>query len=102
MARRSDLAGRIAELVGDDILRITDAATGWPALGELLVGDEAIPVAAYVGPVTSGHRGRDEVERRFQNPGGGRPITTVRGREVLLLGLWEADALIRVKRPILV
>ena len=102
MAGRADVAIRIGELVGDNVLRITDAGTGWPALGELLVDGEVVPVAVFAGPVTSGHRGRDDVERRFQNPGGDRPITRIGGRETLLLGLWEEDELIPVDRPVLV
>jgi hypothetical protein len=100
---RPDVIERIAALVGEDVLRATDTALGWPALAELVVDGTAVPVALFAAPVGLSHRNRDEVERRFQNPGGDRPIIDVRpGRDPLLLGLWEDDPLISVKRPLLV
>ena len=102
MSRRAD-AIRIAELVGADVLRISDPSDGWPALAELVVDGEAVPVALFVAPVGLSHRGRDDRERRFQNPGGDRPIIDTRpARDPLLLGLWETDALIDVTTPLLV
>jgi hypothetical protein len=102
VAGRADVIERIAELVGEDLLRVTDASSGWPALGELVVEDVPVPVAAFVAPVGLSHRNRDDVERRFQNPGGDRPIIEIPGRESLLLGLWESDDLVPVERPLLV
>lgn len=102
MAGRADVAERIAALVGADVLRITDPGSGWPAFGELLVEGTWVPVALFVAPVGLSHRDRDEVERRFQNPGGNRPITETPGRAALLLGLWEDDELLPVDRPLLV
>jgi hypothetical protein len=94
---------RLAELVGEDVLRVTDKASGWPALAELSVEGVSVPVALFVAPVGLSHRGRDKVERRFQNPGGNRPIIDPRpSREPLLIGLWEADEQTQVERPLLV
>jgi hypothetical protein len=102
VAGRTDVAERIAELVGEDVLRITSGQTGWPALGELVVEGVAVPVALFVGPIGLSHRGRDDVERRFQNPGGDRPIIDVPGHDPLLLGLWESDEHETVQHPVLV
>lgn len=103
MARRADVARRLATLVGENVLRITDARRGWPAHAELLVEGAPTPVALFVGPVGLTHRNRDDVERRFQNPDANRPIINTRpAREPLLLGLWETDRLIRVPRPLVV
>ena len=102
MAGRADVVERVVELVGADVLHVTSLASGWPSLGELIVDGVAVPVAMFVAPVGLSHRGRDEVERRFQNPGGGRPIIEIPGRAPLLLGLWEIDELEQVTRPLLV
>lgn len=99
---RADVIDRIAALVGDDVLDVTDADLGWPAHGTLVVdGSEAL-VSLFVAPVGLSHRGRDAVERRFQNPGSDRPIVLEPGRRPLLLGLWEADPMVAVERPVLV
>ena len=90
---------RIVELVGDDVLRISDASSRWPALGSILVAGVEEPVAVYASTVTLSHRGTDDAERRFQNPDGGRPIQGDRGRRLFLLGLWESDPHERVPRP---
>ncbi len=102
MAPRAKLVDRIARLVGEDVVRISDAGVGWPALGSLCVDGHWVDVALYVGPVGLSHRERDELERRFQNPGGNRPIEKHRGRHLLLLGLWEHDELLSLDQPLLV
>jgi hypothetical protein len=99
---RAALVERIAALVGDDVLRVADAGTGWPASGELVIDGDPVPVDLYVGPVGLSHRGRDEVERRFQNPGSGRPITRRPRRTPLLLGLWDDDPRVPVGQPVVV
>lgn len=90
MSRRDD-ALRLAELVGPEGLVLDDPADGWPALGRVLGLDQPIEVALYVAPVGFSHRNRDDVERRFQNPGQNRPIQPVPGRELVYIGIWEGD-----------
>ncbi len=48
-------------------------------------------LSVFVGPIGLSHRGRDDEERRFQNPGKGRPILVPAGTHPLLLGVWAAD-----------
>ena len=100
--RRTQLAQRVAQLVGPDTLQITDAQAGWPALGTLMMADEPLPVALFVGPIGLSQRSRDDVERRYQNPGADRPIVVPPGRLPLLLGVRENDPLVAVERPLLV
>jgi hypothetical protein len=102
MTVRQQTAYRIVELVGPDAIALQDALDGWPALAELRVGDDIVPVALFVGPVGSSNRSRDDVERRFQNPGQNRPILVPPGRLPLLVGLWEQDELLPVTYPLLV
>jgi hypothetical protein len=102
MSARGDLAVRIAGLVGDGLLHITDPVSGWPALGELQVDGALLPVSLFAGSVGLSHRDRDDIERRFQNPGQNRPIATLEGRYPLLLGLFEDDPELEVPRPLLV
>lgn len=90
MSRRDD-ALRLAELVGPDGLVIGDPADGWPALGRVVGIDQPIEVAFYVAPVGLSHRNRDDVERRFQNPGSDRPIELVPGARPVFIGIWEGD-----------
>lgn len=100
MTRRED-ALRLAALAGD-FLRLVDAQTGWPALGTVDVDGTTVPVSAWVGPIGRSHRGRDSVERRFQNPGSNRPIWTDGSTVPLLLGLWESDEIVAVPGPVVV
>lgn len=89
--RRSTLATRIAQLIGPESLQLEDRADGWPALGTVLGLDEPIEVALFVAPVGFSKRNRDDVERRFQNPGKNRPILPIAGRTLIYLGVWEND-----------
>src|SRR5437879_1305299 len=97
-----ELPERVVAVVGEDVLRLTDASSRWPTLGELVVDGVVTPVALYLGLVGLSQRGRDDVERRFQNPADGRAILEIPGRELLLLGLWEADSTMHIERPLLV
>jgi len=79
---------KFGELVGSEIVEIEDARDGWP--GVLLVrGDPSLRVAVHVGRIGLSHRGRDDVERRFQNPGQNRPLSDAGGAVPLLVGVWE-------------
>jgi hypothetical protein len=49
-------------------------------------------VAAHLGPIGPSHRKRDSVERRFQNPGQGKPVQSPPKEIPLLLGLSEEIA----------
>lgn len=100
MTRRDD-ALRLAALAGE-ALHLVDPRTGWPALGTIDVDGTTVPISAWVAPVGRSHRGRDSVERRFQNPGSNRPIWTDGTTVPLLLGLWDSDDLVAVPRPVLV
>lgn len=105
MPGRADVVERIAELVGGGVLRISQLGSGWPSLCTLELDEVAAPVALFAAPVGLSHRDRDDVERRFQNPGGGRPIVQSNPPALpLLLGLWESDPDPRlpVTRPLLV
>lgn len=102
MTSRAELAVHISELVGVDVLRITEPGSGWPALGVLALDSGPLPVSLFTGPIGLGHRSRDDVERRFQNPGRNRPITPMPDRYPLLLGLCEEDPYLPVPRPLLV
>jgi hypothetical protein len=102
MTERADLAVHIAELVGGGLLEISDPGSGWPAFGNLIVDDNPLPVALFVGAVGLSHRERDEVERRFQNPGQNRPIVLDGYRHPLLLGLLEPDQQLGISRPLLI
>jgi hypothetical protein len=102
MAGRVDLAHRLAVLVGDDTLRLTDVGNGWPARGRLRLSNRTVEVDIFVGPIGLSQRMRDEVERRFQNPGQRRPLTITAGRVPLLVGVWDRDPILPVARPVIV
>ena len=88
----------IADLCGETAMRILHPAQAWPALASVRLPDgENHPVALHVGSLGKSHRGRDNVERRFQNPGQGRPVQAPLGLLPLLVGLWDEQA-----RPVLV
>lgn len=99
MGRRAILE-HLAEL-SDGTLALSDPADGWPGVGSLHVDEVVIPVAIWVGPIGNSHRGRDGVERRFQNPGSNRPIWMDTQRQPLLLGLWNEDAYVPVESPVI-
>jgi hypothetical protein len=95
MSRR-DLVDRLVALAGN-IVRVVDPLDGWPGLVRIRLSGGDLPAAAHLGPVGLSHRDRDDVERRFQNPGKGRPMSAPEGYLPLLLGIWEQG-----ERPVLV
>lgn len=94
---RLETLSRIVALVGTGI-GVSDPGGGWPARVLVRASDGMVPVAAHVGPIQFSHRGRDDVERRFQNPGQGKPVQAPAGTIPLLLGLWDEPP----RRPVLV
>ncbi|MCZ2821054.1 HNH endonuclease [Modestobacter sp. VKM Ac-2977] len=102
MTARIDRILHVAALVGHDVLEIEDVRDGWPALATLHVERMQLRLALFVGSLGSGGRRRDDVERRFQNPGQNRPLVGVDGRASVLLALWDQDDRLRVSRPIIV
>jgi HNH endonuclease len=48
-----------------------------------------MPVSLHAGPIKLSKRGRDDVERRFQNPGQSHPVRVLPNTIPLLVGLWE-------------
>jgi len=98
---RRDAIARLSGHAGGT-LRIVDAQQGWPALASVLVDGVAIPVTIWIGPVGRSHRGRDDVERRFQNPGSSRPIWIDDHSVPLLVGLWDKDDIVETPTPVVV
>lgn len=101
MPSRADLAGRVAGLA-DPALQLRGGGSGWPVDAELMVDSRVVPVSLFVSPVGLSHRGRDDSERRFQNPAGGYPLARQPGRVPLLLGVWEDDPRTRGDGTVLV
>lgn len=100
MTPRTDLLFRLATVL-EDALQLHEARTGWPSL--VSVGErDKIPVALHLAQVGLSHRGRDDRERRFQNPGTNVPVQRVPGYFSLLLGVWESDPYIHVDKTVLV
>jgi hypothetical protein len=60
---------------------------GWPSLCKIRVGQEWLPVAIHIGLIGRSHRGRDDVERRFQNPANKKFISAPPGYRPLLIGV---------------
>ena len=100
MTARTDRVLELQSLVGD-ALAIDDLGTGWPSLATLHVDGSEVPLAIFVSAIGRSHRSRDDIERRFQNPAGDTALTSVPGRQSVLVGLWTADDLVVVDRPVL-
>lgn len=88
---RTTAFDRIVQLCGG-LLTNPRAETGWPGFADLDLGSGHAMLAIHAGPVGLSHRGRDSVERRFQNPGKERPVIAPAGTVPLLLGVWEEGA----------
>jgi len=88
MSPRTDLLAELAGLTNGAI-RVVDEQTGWP--GIVQVGPKAALVSLHVGRVGLSGRGRDAVERRYQNPAACPPIVANAGTAPMLLGLWTQE-----------
>lgn len=100
--RRTKWLEDIQALVGDDVLRLVDPGNGWPGRATIKGSGRDHEVLLHVGPIGSSQRGRDAVERRFQNPGNNRPLKRSFPEHSLLLGIWNHDKSETVSRPVLV
>lgn len=69
-------------------LVVISAESSWPTKGTLTVGGQSFDVAIYARRVGGSSRGRN-LERRFQNPAQGTPITDDPSRYELLFGIWQ-------------
>lgn len=87
--RRTALTSVAAAAAGSTSLTVVDVGTGWPAVATVHDGEGAIDIALHVGPVGLSQRDRDDVERRFQNPGSKRPVQSPGGLLPILLGVWQ-------------
>jgi hypothetical protein len=95
---RARLFVRLLESVGAERFQSPVAGDGWPARVDVRSDTGLTQCAMFVGPIGLSHRGRDEVERRFQNPlrpgqkrgePAGKPIVIPTGTLPLLLGVWQ-------------
>jgi hypothetical protein len=90
--KRDELAGTVAKIAGSGVIKLIDPSSGWPASAEVITERGPVGVSLHVGPVGLSQRDRDEVERRFQNPGSDRPIVVLPGTIPILLGVWRENA----------
>lgn len=86
-AQRTEHIEALARRLGPEILVVDDLRDGWPALCRLRVGDEWVRIALHVGTIGSSLRGRDDRERRFQNPSQNKPMSDPPGYRPVLIGL---------------
>lgn len=100
MPSRHDLVDRLVALTRPAV-QLQEEATGWPSLAEVVSERRTLPVSLFVSPIGLSHRGRDDLERRFQNPAGGVPLVDQPGRVSLLMGVWEDDPIVRTSNPVL-
>jgi HNH endonuclease/Methylase-associated X1 len=75
------------DLVGVENCRVVDALEGWPSRVDVRTFSGWQEASIHVGEIGLSHRGRDNVERRFQNPGKGKPVISLAGTVPLLVGL---------------
>jgi hypothetical protein len=90
--RRNDLVRNLEDIVGRDLLTVIESRNGWPALVQVSTNPDPTMVSLHAGPIGLSQRERDDVERRFQNPGSDRPIEVIAGTLPLLIGLWSDGA----------
>lgn len=89
--KRVDHLEHLVAAIGGDIIRVDDEAGAWPALCRVRVQGADVSVAIHVATVLRTGRGRDEVERRIQNPGQDKPVRAPMGSLPLIVGLWEEE-----------
>lgn len=65
------------------------------------IAADEVRLAVFLGPIGLSHRKRDDDERRFQNPGQGRPILIPEGTVPLLVGVWSSDEAGELPEPVL-
>jgi len=87
---RADYVQDLANQLGGDLLSVVDGRGGWPSLCKIRVGEKWENVALHVGRIGLSKRGRDDVERRFQNPlligvlyGDGGKINAIAGMDAV-------------------
>jgi hypothetical protein len=90
MSPRTRLLDRLAELTNGGI-RVIDKRAGWPGVVELIAASKTAHVSLHVGLVGLSGRGRDHVERRYQNPVRCDPVIALPGTMPMLLGLWTQE-----------
>lgn len=95
ISRTSLLADLVSEL--RDLAVLSDKRNGWPGFVDITVSFGTARAAIHIGEIGLSHRNRDEVERRFQNPGQGKPIEAPLGAVPLLIGVWR-----EVEPPVIV
>lgn len=90
MSPRTQLLHELVNLTNGGI-RLIDEKNGWPGLVEITTSSHAARVSLHVGLVGLSSRGRDDVERRYQNPASCDPIVALPGTTPMLLGLWTQE-----------
>lgn len=81
-------------------MRLESGGNGWPSLAEVKAAHFDRPISIFASKIGLSHRGRDNVERRFQNPANGTPLRVTPGRTPLLLGTWQDDPLIQNRNTV--
>lgn len=87
----------MAKLVGPSV-KVVRAGISWPSIVDVAVADGTVRAAVHAGAFAKrSYRGRDDVERRMQNPGQDHPVRAEEGVVPIIIGLWEEEG-----RPVLV
>ena len=98
MVPRKNRAFELLEWVGSDKLTLVDTDRGWPSKFECKTRSGVVTISVYFGRIGLSHRGRDDVERRFQNPGPNCPVLKPKADEIpIMLGTTQVE-----KQPVVV
>lgn len=89
--RRQELVKKLVELTPESV-RLESPRDGWPAIFNIDGFKETHRVAIHAGLIGRSHRNRGDIERRFQNPGQGHPLSAPEGCHPLLIGIWLPEA----------